>query len=538
MCLIFLMKINSLEGIMKKSTKSLLLGTVLIPSAFAITSDFNQVSADSLKEVTAQTLNVRSAASSSSKIIDWVSKGTVVTVIKDGANWDYVEYGNGSRGYVSDAYLKNATSTGTHSVNTGTLTVRSTGSVSGKAIDYISKGTKVTVTTTLSNGWAKVSYNGKTGYVNAKYLTKLTTNTTASTPKTVATTTNTDTSKISYVYANSLTLREGASVNFKALDYLVKNTKLQIVSYSGDWVKVKVLSTGKTGYVNGNYITKPVSSETVKVSNTNVSNTTSTASTAVTKFVTSSDGLNLRSSASASSTKLANIPYGTQVSVTSTSNGWGKVTYNSKTGYINLSYTSNSKPAANTPVASNGTLKGKIIVLDPGHGGKFAGAQGIVHEEDVNLAIALKTRTFLQNMGAVVIMTRVTDTSCLDGTYNADLVCRPNVATKAKASAFISIHANAGTSSANGSETYYYNSSRGDKKLATAILNEIGEEVGTKLRNVGYGNFSVLRNSTVPSTLIETGFVTNPSDAAKLGSSAYQDKFAKAIAEGIQSYFK
>lgn len=584
---------------MNKITQGVMALSLVIPSA-ALIQSAEQVNAQTQSEVTSYSLNVRSGPGSNYKIVDWLKKGQIVNVLKDGSQWDFVQFNNGKTGYVYDKYLKNISSSDTSTVTAYSLTLRSGPSADNKAIDWLKKGTKVTVLSSVTGDWVKVSANGKTGYVNGKYLSS----TTASASTAVSKTSNSlNTHKVN---AYSLTLRTGPSVNDKAIDWLKKGTNVNVLSTSGSWSKVS--ANGKTGYLNSKYLTKTsnssvsnsinTSSEVKEVSaywltmrtgpgtnhkaidylkkgtdvvvhsykgdwayvtssgrngyvnskylsktgnssTSNVSNSTSSSVQTETKYVISPDGLNLRSGKSISNKVVVNMPYGATVKVSNVSNGWGKVEYSGHTGYANVNYLSSAKPSSSSnTVKSNGTLKGKLIVLDPGHGGPYPGAQGFVSEEDVNLQIALKTRNKLQSLGARVVMTRTSDTACSTAGYREDLSCRPALATRMGADAFISIHANSGSSSANGSETYYYNSSRGDKELAGDIASEFKEEVGMKIRQVSYANFAVLRGSTVPSTLVETGFVTNKSDAAKLGSSQYQEKFAKAIAEGIQEYFE
>lgn len=520
---------------MKKFTKGLLATTLAIPSfAMMQGASIETVNASIKKEVTATSLNVRSGPGTNYKVVDWLQKGDVVTVLQDGATWDYVQFGNGSKGYVNDKHLKTTTVSNSdiYKVNTYRLTVRTGPGTNYSAKDYLKEGTTVTVIST-SNNWAKVKYgsNNSTGYVSMKYLTKTGSSNSSSSS-------NVTTANIKVVTAHSLTLREGAGTNYKAIGYLSKGTRVNVLSTSGNWSKVSV--NNKTGYVHSSYLENPSNNN-----NTSGSTGSTIQETYQTKYVTAPDGLNIRSGAGVNNKIVATMPYKAAVQVSTTvNNGWAKVKYGNVTGYVNVNYVSSTKPADNnttpsvpsTPSVSN-SLKGKTIVIDPGHGGKFVGAQGIVKEEVVNLQISLKVREELQAMGATVIMTRTDDTACSNSSYNADLACRPSMATKYNADAFISIHANSGGSSANGVETYYYNASRGDQKLATYIVKEIASDVGMTNRGAKYGNFAVLRKSTVPSTLVETGFVTNANDAAKLGDSKYQALFAKAIAEGIEEYF-
>ncbi|WP_066381545.1 MULTISPECIES: N-acetylmuramoyl-L-alanine amidase [unclassified Anabaena] len=178
--------------------------------------------------------------------------------------------------------------------------------------------------------------------------------------------------------------------------------------------------------------------------------------------------------------------------------------------------------------------RGKVIVLiDPGHGGKDPGAIGIggLREKDVILPIGQRIAQILQQNGVQVVMTR-------DSDYFVSLPGRVQMAERANADVFVSIHANAiggGRTEVNGLETYYYDSGLG---LARAVHQSILQSVNVRDRGVRRARFYVLRKSSMPSILVETGFVTGREDAAKLRTSAYQNQMAEAIARGILNYLK
>ncbi len=177
---------------------------------------------------------------------------------------------------------------------------------------------------------------------------------------------------------------------------------------------------------------------------------------------------------------------------------------------------------------------GKVVVLiDPGHGGKDPGAVGLggLREKDIILPIGKKIAQILQQNGVQVILTR-------DSDYFVTLPGRVQLAERANADVFVSIHANAvgpGRSDVSGLETYYYDSGLG---LARTVHNTILQNVNVKDRGVRRARFYVLRKSSMPSILVETGYVTGRDDNAKLRTSAYQNQMAEAIARGILQYLK
>jgi len=214
------------------------------------------------------------------------------------------------------------------------------------------------------------------------------------------------------------------------------------------------------------------------------------------------------------------------------------------------------------------------IVVDPGHGGHDSGAKGPngILEKDVVLAIGLKLRDLLkEELGLDVVMTRSTD-------IFIPLEERTAIANKVNADLFVSVHANAALNhGASGIETYYLNLAKTEKAaqlaakengttlekvsvlqgilfdlMANYKLNDsahLADDVQRSLhsrirkrhadvRNLGVkqGPFYVLVGATMPSILVETAFVSNPQEEARLADPAYQDQTAEGIMEGIRSY--
>jgi len=188
-----------------------------------------------------------------------------------------------------------------------------------------------------------------------------------------------------------------------------------------------------------------------------------------------------------------------------------------------------SLPAATNP---------HLIVLDPGHGGSDVGAQhnGLT-EKDVTLDIARRLRTVLAARGWTVRMTRDSDTDVYAPNDSAhdELQARCDVANKAGARMFVSIHANSFTSSSlSGTTTYYYKGI--DLSLAREVHRRLIDELGTKDDGVRKDNFYVVHHTTMPAILVETAFLSNSGDAALLSSPAFLQRIATAIADGVGDY--
>lgn len=193
------------------------------------------------------------------------------------------------------------------------------------------------------------------------------------------------------------------------------------------------------------------------------------------------------------------------------------------------------------------SLKGSKIVLDPGHGtdpqGSDPGAIGPtgVKEKDVNLAIALKLAQLLRAEGAQVYLTREGENTSFT------LAERAYYANNIKADVFISIHSNSSLNPAvGGTATYIYapqgSTLEGQReerlRLARCIQESLVAALG--LRNIGVleANLSVLRNTRMPSVLVEVAFISNPAEERLLNDPVFQTKAAAGILEGLKKYFK
>ncbi len=190
------------------------------------------------------------------------------------------------------------------------------------------------------------------------------------------------------------------------------------------------------------------------------------------------------------------------------------------------------------PVPTPSEPSSEIICIDPGHGlGKDTGATGIggLQEDDVTLAVGLKVGKILEDHGVNVVYTRKEDLRSTPMSVEDSLQKRSDISNNAGAKYFVCIHANSfEAESANGTETLVNQDNPEATKLATAIQNSIVNEVGTYNRGLKDGNWlHVVKNTSASAVLTELGFLTNPSDAEKLRSDDYRQKFAQAIADGI-----
>lgn len=204
----------------------------------------------------------------------------------------------------------------------------------------------------------------------------------------------------------------------------------------------------------------------------------------------------------------------------------------------------------NNPIGGDGSLRGKVIVIDPGHaeiipGGLKPGAVGSMtglKEKDVNLSISLKLKSMLEGAGARVVMTHT-------GRTYLSLTQRTEVANNINADIFVSVHANSNDSPyIAGHSVYFYAPWNNPllfvqraqrEKLATLVQRELVKAGGR--RDIGVLDnkaFVVLRDTRVPSILVETAFLSNAEEERLLGDDTYRQQLAYGIFNGIKAYFR
>ncbi len=221
---------------------------------------------------------------------------------------------------------------------------------------------------------------------------------------------------------------------------------------------------------------------------------------------------------------------------------------------INVITTDPNVPVATAPqagpvtpypvnVPTNISLAGKIIVVDPGHGGRDSGASAELHpfdvyEKDITLAIGRRVQSLLMQSGATVIMTRS------DDSFPA-LESRPQLANSRHADYFISIHADSsvlGRNTLAGTTVYFHAQNSLCRLMAADIGRRVSETSGISYNGVKSDTirfrtgFAVLRESYMPAVLVETGYMNNDRDLAKLRDDAGQQRIAAGITAGLRDF--
>ena len=220
--------------------------------------------------------------------------------------------------------------------------------------------------------------------------------------------------------------------------------------------------------------------------------------------------------------------------------------------------------AASPPASLGGPaaqLAGKVIVLDPGHGGPDPGArsrEGQTVEKFVNLDVAKRLRSLLEASGARVILTRETDARPiapgardLPANERQDLEARVQIANAANADLFISLHADVLPEPEKGGALVFWGPGSGytypherpeelvrrSMEAAHAVLWHLVAKTGVHERGASPENFYVLGRTTMPAILVEMAVLTNPAEGIFLTGEGFQQRIAEGIFNGVADYF-
>ncbi|WP_447412235.1 SH3 domain-containing protein [Clostridium perfringens] len=298
-------------------------------------------------------LNVRSSASTSSKVIGSLSGNSKVTIVGEEGEFYKIEY-KGSHGYVAKEYVKDVTESNNSNQGTQTpekpstpestektgivnvsssLNVRSEASTSSKVIGSLSGNTKVIIVGE-EGAFYKIEYKGSHGYVAKEYIKDVTesnnSNQGTQTPEKPSTPESTEKTGIVNV-SSSLNVREGASTSSKVIGSLSGNTKVTIVGEEGAFYKIEY--KGSHGYVAKEYI-KDIKDEVV----TEPEKPSNPENSKKTGVVTASKGLNVRKEANTSSQIIGILNSGESVEIIGEENGFYKITYKGQEAYASKNY--------------------------------------------------------------------------------------------------------------------------------------------------------------------------------------------------------
>jgi len=230
-----------------------------------------------------------------------------------------------------------------------------------------------------------------------------------------------------------------------------------------------------------------------------------------------------------------------------TKRGWIRLGVTAGLAMLTIAVLLSETPSSRTWTYWSLPLSGKTILLDAGHGGPDGGAvsrSGAI-EKDLNLAIVLYLRDYLQQSGALVTLTREgdydlakPDTKGYSKRKTEDLLRRADQIGEVKPDLTLSIHMNSIPSPKwSGAQTFYYSGNAEGKRLADDIQTEIRVALENTDR-IAKTNDTVylLKTSKMPTALVEVGFLSHPGEARLLADEAYQKKVAAAVYRGVLRY--
>lgn len=190
------------------------------------------------------------------------------------------------------------------------------------------------------------------------------------------------------------------------------------------------------------------------------------------------------------------------------------------------------------------SLLGKVIYLDPGHGGLDPGAiYKDIEEASINLEISKKIMITLEQEGAIVYLTRNGDYDlAVNNAVNrkrSDLSRRGNIINKSMCDMYLSIHLNADTSTTwRGAQVFYDDVNPNNEKIAKIMQQVLKEDLKTTRQYKETSEMYLHKRVTRPGVLIEVGFITNPNERYLLMQESYQQKVANTITRGVIKYFE
>jgi len=187
-------------------------------------------------------------------------------------------------------------------------------------------------------------------------------------------------------------------------------------------------------------------------------------------------------------------------------------------------------------------LIGKVIYIDPGHGGADPGTiYKDIYEKDINLDICLKLQKVLESEGAIVYLTRYGDYDLSNNSYSrkkSDLNNRAKIVNESGADIYISIHLNSISSSTwKGAQVFYDDVNEKNIKIANLFQEQLKKDLKTNREVKEIKTMLMNRKITIPGILIEAGFLSNPNDRYLLRQDDYQYKICNSIRDGLIKYF-
>ncbi|MEH7223128.1 SH3 domain-containing protein [Bacillus sp. JJ1566] len=479
-------------------------------------------------------LRFRSGPGTSFQVIGSLNKGNEARFIETNENWTKISF-NGHNGWVSSQFITAKQSSGSTNSNTssnssstkktGTVTasilnVRDQPNLQGRIVGKLKQNANVTITNEREN-WIEIVFGGSSAWIHRDFIAGISSTEEKPSQPAAPPQSPTKQGKIGIVTASSLNVRDNGSLSGKIIGNLIQGNKVTIEEEINNWSHI-TLSNGTKGWVASWYL------------DIQLDTSTEAPNSGQTTVKVLYNGTNIRSGSSTSHPVAARANEGDSFPMIAKEGDWFKISLpGNKIGYV-----------AGWIVSVNGTqniverpgvnqyLKGKTIVIDPGHGGNDSGAIGVsgTYEKILNLRTANMVVDKLNASGANVVMTRNSDNY-------VSLRSRVSISHYRNADAFVSIHYDSiYDRNVRGVTSYYYKNI--DVGLASSIQSELVKNTGFKDRQHRQGNYQVLRENRNPSVLLELGFLSNPTEEYAVNTTNFQENVSNGIYYGLAQYFK
>ena len=468
------------------------------------------VYADSVT-INADHLNVRSGPGTGYASLGKVNTGESYSIIDEKNEWLKIKWHN-QTGWVAKKFANVKSKESSLAAKVDHLRIHSSPGLSSSIKGYLMKGDKVNVKDRKGK-WVLIEHSNTQGWVHSDYLTN---SVSAVSGESSAGKTQKSLGELT-ITTSILNVRNQSSTNGSIVGQVYNSENYDYISEQQGWYEIE-LHNGKTGWVAGWFTSKD--------------HTDSSQDSSSSYVTLQYNGTHLRSGPSTNHQIVGSGKQGDQYNVLSTEGEWYKVSFKGKQAFVAGWIVDEHNGTSSSAPSSNGTLNGKTIMIDPGHGGRDTGALGFTGttEKTITLQTAEHLKQQLESYGAKVILTRNSD-------QYVSLSIRSATSKSSNADAFISLHFNSVPSSiaANGIGSYYYHDK--DQSLASNIQSEMVQSTGLRSRGVHFGDFHVIRENNKPAVLLELGFISDRNEEQTVKGVHYQTKVSQGITNGLIRYF-
>ncbi|MFE7063032.1 SH3 domain-containing protein [Sutcliffiella sp. NPDC057660] len=490
------------------------------PSRNSESTDVVQVLTDDLR--------VRSGPGTSFNVVGFIQSSDSVSFVDQNENWVKIRT-TGLEGWVSSEFVsiqtkkkkkettdeenqEDANNSQTATVTTDGLNIRSEPTTQSKVIGTLANGTLVNVLNKKSD-WLQISFDGETGWIHSDYAELHNGN--------IDTPSKKKDRSAATISVSGLNVRSEPNLNGKIVDQISQGTDVTIISEQNSWCEIEY-ANGNTGWVAGWFLER-------KSPSVNPANLTGEGS-----IIILDNGTNIRSEPNTTAKVVYRANEGETFSIKGLENDWYQIELSDGTiayvaGWI---VTTKGQAPTITRAGSEQYLRNKVIVIDPGHGGKDVGAIGVqgTYEKDLTLRTSRLLQDKLKAAGATVYLTRQNDSF-------VSLPARARTANHHGADVFISVHYDSiDDPSVTGTTTFYYGGA--DQQLADYVHQSLIQLTNLRDRNVRQENYLVLRENMQPSLLLELGYISNRGEELTILSSDFQERAATGIYQGLAQYFR